>query len=345
MAAYNGAALIGETLRSLARQSFGDFEVIVADDGSADGTADLVAAWPDPRVRLLRMGRNGGPVLARNAAIAHARGRYVAALDQDDLCRPDRFRRQVAHLDRHPDVVLLGAAAAMLEDGVVRRSDHAPVTTPRLIEWLLRIENPLVWSTAMLRRDVAAQLAPFTRPELVYAEDFDLYHRLGRLGRIARLDEVLLDYRVHAGGISKRFVGRMRTSAMLVLAEAHAPLLGPRADEAAALLVDHLMLRAPVAGRTELAALGRVLGEAQAAYLRANPHSRDDRRLIRWETARRWARVARAGLRAGTLGVADVLAVRPDHLGLGYAGLDGLLWSGLVGGTKRAARRTGLRAA
>ena len=62
-------------------------------------------------------------------------------------------------------------------------------------------------------------------------------------------------------------------------------------------------------------------------------------RLIRWETALRWGRIGRAGLRAGTVGVADVLAVRPDHLGLGYAGTAGLAWSALVGGARAARRR------
>jgi glycosyltransferase involved in cell wall biosynthesis len=98
MPVYNGAALLPATLDSLAAQSFTDFEVIVVDDCSTDATRACVAGWSDPRVRLVAMPVNGGPVLARNAGVAAARGRYIAALDADDLCRPDRFARQVAYL-------------------------------------------------------------------------------------------------------------------------------------------------------------------------------------------------------------------------------------------------------
>ncbi len=335
MAAYNGAALIAETLATLTAQSFGDFEVIVVDDRSTDSTRDVVAAWPDPRVRLIALEQNGGPVRARNRAVAEARGRYIAALDHDDLCRPERFARQVAYLDANPDVVLLGTAAEILEDGVVTPSGYAPVTTPALVGWLSLIENPLVWSSVMIRADAARRLDPFTRPEILYAEDFDLYHRIQPLGRIARLDTPLLVYRSHPGGISKRFVETMEANTLRVLTTAYAPLFGEGAGDAAALVATHLMAKRPVPDRAALAALGRALSTLQARYLSEHDCAAQDRRLIKWETARRWAQVGRTGLRAGTIGVADVIAVRPEHLGLGYAGVEALMWSGLVGGARR----------
>ncbi|WP_267379471.1 MULTISPECIES: glycosyltransferase family 2 protein [unclassified Sphingomonas] len=340
MAAYNAAELIGETLDSLAAQSFGDFEAIVVDDRSTDDTAAFVARWPDPRVRLIVQDSNGGPVLARNRGVAEARGRYVAALDHDDLCRPGRFAAQVAYLDAHPEIALLGTAADYLTDGKVTPSIYPVTTSPALIAWLSQIENPLVWSSVMLRTDAARRLDPFTQPAMLYAEDFDLYHRIRPFGGIARLDTPLLVYRQHAGGISKRFVGTMETSAARVLAEAHAATLGDRAAEIADLLVRHNMTKLPVPDRATLAALGWGIATLQATFLASHPScSAEDIRLIRWETALRWARIGRAGLRAGTIGVADVIAVRPPHLGLGYAGAGDLLWSGLVGGVRRAHRR------
>src|SRR3546814_9284848 len=102
----------------------------------------------------------------------------------DLICLPDRFARQVAYLDANPETVLVGSAAGTLCDGVTRPSTHEPVTTPLLVEWMMRIRNPLVWSSVMLRGDAARRLDPFTRPEILYAEDFDLYHRMARLGRI-----------------------------------------------------------------------------------------------------------------------------------------------------------------
>ena len=338
MAAYNGAALIGETLRSLAAQTFTDFEIVVVDDRSTDDTLALLRGWPDPRLRVIAAEANGGPVRARNRAIAEARGRYIAALDQDDLCRPERLARQVAHLDDNPGIVLLGCATTVLREGTIARSGHPSHVTPALTRWLLQIENPLVWSSVMLRAAAARQLSPFTRPELLYAEDFDLYHRIGAFGAIARLDEELLIYRLHAGGASQRYEETMEASAARVLAEAYAPVFDDAAEEAAALVVAHLMRGKPVPDRATLARLGQYLVALQAHHLAAHPPSDTDRRLIRWETARRWARVVRGALRDGTIGLGDALAVRPPHLGLGHAGLEELLWSRLVGRVRRARR-------
>lgn len=335
MAAYNGAALLPPTLAGVSAQHFGDFELLVVDDCSTDHTRDVVRAWPDPRVRLIALTENGGPVNARNRAVAEARGRYVAGLDHDDICRPERLARQVAYLEAHPDVVLVGANADNLYGTTIRPPTYAPVTTPALVTWLSWIENPLVWSSVMMRGTAARALTPFSRPELLYAEDFDLYHRIQHHGRLARIDDVLLSYRQHAGGLSKRYVGTMHQSATRALAEAHAPILGDRAADVAALLVRHNMGRLPVPDRATLVALGAAIATLQTAFLEMHACDAADRRLIRWETALRWARIGRAALRTGNVTLRDVLAVRPDHLGLGYAGIDALLWSALVGGVRR----------
>ncbi len=342
--AYNGEAWLAETLDSLRAQTLPDWEALVVDDGSADGTRELVRAWPDPRVRLLQQPANGGPVRARNRGVAEARGRHVAGLDQDDLCRPERLERQVTYLDRHPGCALLATDVALLRDGRVSGSGYPPVTTPGLIGWLLGIENPLAWSSVMVRGEVARALDPFTRPDRLYAEDFDLYGRVDAHGHVARLDEPLVLYRQHAGGASKRFVETMRASAHAVLAERHAATLAcdgeGAAPRAAALLVTHVMGRDAVPDRATLAELGALLQRLQATFLATHAPDAETVRLIRWETALRWARIGRAGLRAGTLTLADVLAVRPAHLGLGHAGVEALALAGLVGGGRRMLGRS-----
>ena len=176
--AYNGEAWLPATLASLRDQTLTDWEAIVVDDCSPDNGRHLVAAWPDTRVRLLQMPANGGPVRARNAGVAVAKGRYIAGLDQDDLCRPDRLARQAAYMDADPGCALLGTQVEYLAGDTVTPSVYPPVTTPGLLTWLLQIENPLAWSSVMVRGSVARALDPFTRPDLLYAEDFDLYGRV-----------------------------------------------------------------------------------------------------------------------------------------------------------------------
>ncbi|MBM6576748.1 glycosyltransferase family 2 protein [Microvirga sp. SRT01] len=337
MAAYNGAGLIGETLASLRDQTLPDWEAIVVDDGSSDATRDIVSSWPDPRVRLIALPQNGGPVRARNEALRHATGRYIAGLDQDDLCRPDRFAAQVAFLDAHPHVALAGTAVEFLRDGRVLPSTYPAVTSPVLTGWLAWIENPLAWSSVMVRADVARALDPFTRPDILYAEDFDLYHRVAPFGGIARLDTPLVLYRQHAGGISRRYRDQMEVSATAVLTARHASLLGKRAEAAARALVVHNMGGRPVQDRATLALLGSVLAQLRDAYLAEARPGEADRRLIHWHTADRWTRIGRIALREGTLTLADMAAMR--HGPLGSPAPPAPAWSRLVG----AARNLGVQ--
>ncbi|MFC3069477.1 glycosyltransferase family 2 protein [Phenylobacterium soli] len=94
---FNGARHLAEAIASVQAQTLREWELIVADDASTDDSAGVVsrAAWTDPRVRLLRQPRNAGPGAARNAALAAARGRYLAIFDSDDLMAPDRLERLV----------------------------------------------------------------------------------------------------------------------------------------------------------------------------------------------------------------------------------------------------------
>lgn len=338
MAAYNGAALIGETLQSLWAQSFGDFEVIVVDDCSTDDTRAVLAACPDRRLRVIAADANGGPVRSRNRAAAAARGRYLAGLDQDDICLPDRLARQVAYLDAHPGIALVGADAGILEAGQISPSSKAAVTTPRLIDWLLLIENPLVWSTVMVRRD-ALPAGEFTRPDYLYAEDFDLYHRLARTAGIARIDHMLLYYRRHGGGASQRYAETMLANATRVLAERYAAEGVAEPAATARLVVTHLMQGQPVPDRATLEAVGTLLATLQAHFLASRVTDGEDLRLIRWETALAWGRVVRTALKAGTIGLAAAVSVRPDHLGLGYSSVDELLAARVRGGTRGALRK------
>ena len=335
--AYNGAALIEETLASLTHQTLTDWEAIVVDDCSSDDTRAVVAAWPDPRVRLVLNDANSGPVRTRNRALAEARGRYIAGLDQDDLCLPDRFAAQVAHLDAHRDIALLGTAAAFLRNGVFGPSPYAAITTPALTAWLTQIENPLVWSSVMVRGEIARALDPFTRPDILYAEDFDLYHRIQPHGAIARLDEPLLLYRQHPGGASQRFTSIMRASAARVLAGVHADLFGDGSVEVGRLIAHHVMGGEPVPDWETLAAIGKAIGAIKARFLDLQPATGDDLTLIHWETEQRWGRITRAALRAGTVGIADVVATRPRHLGLGHLLPPALIVGGAVGPIRRCA--------
>lgn len=336
---YNGARLIGETLDSLWAQSFTRFEVLAIDDCSPDDSAEVLAGVRDPRLRIVRMEQNGGVVRARNRGAELARGRYLAALDQDDLCHPERLARQVAWLDGDSDTVLVATGTEVLDGTKVQPSMLSPNSTPALIKWLIHISNPLVWSSVMVRADAVAAAGGLGRPECKFAEDFDLYHRLAPLGRLARIDAPLVTYRSHAGGASQKFRDEMTLRATEVLARAYTPLFGAAAFDRAALVAAHVGGHEPVPDRVTLELLGETLIVLQGEYFEREKPDRASRHLIKWETAKIWGRIGRAGLRSGAMGLADTLLTRPDHLGLGYAAAHELVLSSLVGGVRRWQKR------
>lgn len=129
--AYNGEHFLPDTLRSLERQTLTDWEAIVIDDGSTDATRAMMRNWPDARVRLIENAENMGPVRARNRGVAAARGRYVAGLDQDDLCLPERLARQVAYLEAHPTSRWSGRRHASCATSGCRRCTMRRTRRPR----------------------------------------------------------------------------------------------------------------------------------------------------------------------------------------------------------------------
>ncbi len=120
MPAYNAEQYVGEAIDSVLLQTLGDFELIVVDDSSTDGTANLLARVQDPRLRVLTNSANLGIAKSLNRAVAMARGRYIARIDHDDLCLPTRLAQQKELLDARADVVLVASAMTQMVNGRLR---------------------------------------------------------------------------------------------------------------------------------------------------------------------------------------------------------------------------------
>ncbi len=324
MTTYNGAAFIAEAIGSVLGQTFRDFELIVVDDASTDDTLSILAGFSDPRIRVIRLPTNGGIVAARNQGFAAARGAYVAALDHDDLSRPDRLACQVALLDRQQSVVLVGTEIEIDEAGRRRPHDHPHDGTPSVIRWLLHIDNPLTWSSVMFRADAVRGMGAFMRPEAELADDFDLYHRLLTIGDIARIDQPLTVYRVHAHNTSAERSALLNAKAAMVLRGAYAGLLGAGAAQAATLVIRHLSERHPVRDLATLEQIGDLLQQLLPAFCAKHQVCANDHATLLAITAGTWWRTVRSTMRAGApraLSVyrrpADLAAAfRPERLDL-----------------------------
>jgi glycosyltransferase involved in cell wall biosynthesis len=194
MPVYNGARFLRQAIDSVLSQSFHDLELLVVDDGSTDDSVAIANAVADPRLRCVAAPGHRGLVGTLNIGLRAATGEYVARLDADDVARPDRIAKQAALLDREPKVAVVGSLARLIDDrgaagGIVRR----PVSAVA-IRWYALLENPLIHSAAMFRRDVVSALGGYDE-SLPLAEDYDLWGRILPHHAIANIDECLIDYR------------------------------------------------------------------------------------------------------------------------------------------------------
>jgi teichuronic acid biosynthesis glycosyltransferase TuaG len=199
--AFNMEQHIGETLDSLARQTFVSFEAIIVDDCSTDRTASIVQdrAAVDPRIRYIRMERNSNrPAVPRNRGLAEARGEFVAFLDHDDLWFERKLERQIRVLDSRPDLALVHSYLwEFTENSRFRGLVHLPNPLRRRASYeTLRKHNVVLCSSAVARLQVLRDLGGFDeRPELRTVEDYQLWLRLGRNNKLGYLSEVHGYYR------------------------------------------------------------------------------------------------------------------------------------------------------
>lgn len=214
--AYNAAWCIRHAIDSVLAQSFRDFELIVVNDGSTDGTLDALRDYGDS-VRIVSK-PNGGLSSARNAGIAAARGEYVAFLDADDGWLPEKLMRQVALLDAHPETGFCSCATSVrTPTGEELPAWECPVIEHGILETIFRTNGAVAGSgsAVMARRALFAQVGGFDET-LRSLEDIDMWMRLGAVCGYACIPERLAYILKHPESMSRN-LDVMRASALTVM--------------------------------------------------------------------------------------------------------------------------------
>ena len=201
MTVYNGEKYLAEAIESILSQTFADFELLIVDDGSTDGSAHKIQAFAerDERVRFVQLERNMGMADARNNGIAAAAGEYIAIMDCDDVSLPERLERQVAFFRANPDIGGIGAAARVMNHDLTTQlysfeshQQHALITLEMFLSYMFK------HSTVMFRRDFLTTVGGYERGRRI-CDDLELWPRLLRETgiRFAALPDCLLLYRRH----------------------------------------------------------------------------------------------------------------------------------------------------
>ncbi|HUT73932.1 MAG TPA: glycosyltransferase [Armatimonadota bacterium] len=204
MCTWNAMQFLQEALDSVFGQTFQDFEFVVVDNGSRDGTRErLQELHADGKLKLVSLEDNIGVSRGLIVALVHSRGRFIARMDADDLSRPQRLERQIRYLMDHPEVCLLGARAVLIDaEGKDLGRFFGTVHTHEEIVKAMERECPLAHGSIMFRRELLREGGIY---DLDYdeAEDYDLYTRVCHQQRMAVLDEVLFEHRQHGAQATK----------------------------------------------------------------------------------------------------------------------------------------------
>lgn len=197
MATYNDERYIAAALDSILSQTYGNFELLVVNDGSSDGTAAILHEYSskDDRVRTVDCDKNTGLASALNLGLRHTVAELVARMDADDVALPDRLEKQVEYLEAHPEIDVLGTFSEDIDDlgnrtGRIRRMPLGAEKNAALV-WT----NPVIHPTIMFRRDRIMRLGGYNGA-LRRRQDYDLWFRVVAAGmKIDNIPEVLLLYR------------------------------------------------------------------------------------------------------------------------------------------------------
>ncbi|SRR6266481_5191006 len=216
MSVFNGERFLAEAVDSILNQSFRDFEFIIIEDGSTDGSSQILDSYQnnDARVAVYRQ-KNRGLIASLNRGCALARGKYIARMDADDIAVRDRLQGQVDFMEDHPEVGVLGGATEWIDiTGKSLLRCRFPITDREIKSALRRGDCPLAHPTVIMQKEVFASVAGY-RTAMLHAEDYDLWLRIADRFQLANLDAVVLKYRVHPDQVSIR---RCRQQALSNLA-------------------------------------------------------------------------------------------------------------------------------
>jgi glycosyltransferase involved in cell wall biosynthesis len=216
---HNDRRFVGRAVESILEQTFRDFELLVLDDGSTDGSMEIVRGFSDPRLRIVSNPRNLGLARTLNTGLALAQGNLIARMDADDISEPARFERQVEFLAAHPEIALVGTWARWIDENDRPFTAIEFPTDPAGIEQGLMEDNCIFHPSVMFRRRPVEELGGYAAASPL-SQDYELWLRLSERHPLANLPEYLLRYRIHRGQVSVKRIGRQRRAANAMRYEA-----------------------------------------------------------------------------------------------------------------------------
>lgn len=211
MSCYNATRWLEEAINSVLNQTFKEFEFIIVDDGSTDDTLKIIHQFAARDHRIVIIAKpNTGLADSLNVGLAKARGEWVARLDADDICAPNRLKQQYEYARAHQKVVFIGSGLTEIDQyGHSVKTHHYPSQHTFLLKRLQTLQPFPAHSSAFYLTTAVRALKGY-RPRIKRAEDLDLWLRLSEIGELACLNEPLISLRKHADQISHDNAGKQQ---------------------------------------------------------------------------------------------------------------------------------------
>ena len=242
---YNGEKFLKKSIDSILSQTFKNFELIIIDDGSTDGSSGIIDSFDDYRISHIEQ-QNQGLGATLNSMINFSRASLIARQDQDDISVSERLEKQVNELKEDASLVLVGSWARIIdENGNYTGQCHKHPSEDEELRFHLLFDNPFVHSAVLYKRQALAQVGFYcSKNSGQFPEDFDLWQRLSKVGKIRNIKEFLLHYRSTKNGMSGHFdIEKRKLTVKLCLRHYRAICCNDSSDEVEKLL--NIYHRAP----------------------------------------------------------------------------------------------------
>ncbi len=196
MPVYNAAKYLAEAVESLLVQSFSDFELIIIDDASTDGSSEIAEMYDDGRIKLFHNEKNSGIVFSRNRGLSEATGDFIAPFDADDVALPGKFAKQIRFLKRNPGYGMVGSWVKFINgNGETMKGKWKLPAKPEKIPAIMLFRNYFVQSTVVIRREALPPEGYRKGYDVV--EDYKMWIEIAAKHKVWNLPEYLVNYRVH----------------------------------------------------------------------------------------------------------------------------------------------------
>jgi glycosyltransferase involved in cell wall biosynthesis len=222
MPVFNAEKYLGQAVESILNQHYQQFEFLIIDDGSTDGSRKILDEYSrlDKRIHLIRQPGNQGLIAALNLGIDTARGKYIARMDADDISVLERFSKQVEYLELNPEVGILGGKIQYMDTsgnlGHVPVSFHGDLS----IRWHCLFESPFFHPVVMFRKALVDRYDLRYDPAALHVEDFDFWSRFLLRTKGENLGNILLYYRIHSDSVSMRETALQNEMASVISSQA-----------------------------------------------------------------------------------------------------------------------------